>query len=152
MHKQVSSVCEYDTTVLADKRAAKDTHARVQRGQLLVIDSLHINAGTGHDDSVRLWTLRHMSLVAARATHVLHRVCQRASVSACLHGSSSGSYSSMGAQNGIHGDGASAPKPLNQMFAKLPDTIFSVMTSLSIKHNSINLGQGFPDDEGPGDH
>ncbi len=87
-----------------------------------------------------------MALVAAP------RIFLRACVPLCLHGHSSVSYSSMGAQNGMHGDVPSTPKPLNQMFAKLPDTIFSVMTSLSIKHNSINLGQGFPDDEGPGDH
>ena len=62
-------------------------------------------------------------------------------------------FSSMGAQNGFqNGDVLPTPKPLNQMFSKLPDTIFSVMTSLSLKHNSINLGQGFPDEEGPGDH
>ncbi len=91
-----------------------------------------------------------MTQVAARA--VFHRISLRACVPLCLHGSSSATYSSMGAQNGFHEDVPSAPKPLNQLFAKLPDTIFSVMTSLSIKHNSINLGQGFPDDEGPGDH
>ena len=43
------------------------------------------------------------------------------------------------AQNGI---ASAAPKPLNQLFDQLPTTVFSVMTALSIKHNSINLGQG----------
>ena len=30
-------------------------------------------------------------------------------------------------------------------------TIFQKMTELSVKHNSINLGQGFPDEDGPSD-
>ena len=46
-----------------------------------------------------------------------------------------------GAQNGVESP-APKPKPLNQMFDQLPTTIFSVMTSLSMEHNSINLGQG----------
>ena len=33
-------------------------------------------------------------------------------------------------------------KPFNDTFSRLPTTIFSVMTALSIKHKSINLGQG----------
>lgn len=37
-----------------------------------------------------------------------------------------------------------APKPLNELFSKLPTTIFSVMTDLANKHQSINLGQGAP--------
>ena len=43
----------------------------------------------------------------------------------------------------------SEPKPLNELFTDLPTTIFTVMTNLAIKHNTINLGQGFPDEEGP---
>lgn len=41
------------------------------------------------------------------------------------------------------------PKPLNNLFTDLPTTIFTVMTNLAIKHKTINLGQGFPDEEGP---
>ena len=33
--------------------------------------------------------------------------------------------------------------------AALPTTIFSVMSALAVEHKSVNLGQGFPDDEGP---
>nr|QKY14876.1 pyridoxal phosphate-dependent aspartate aminotransferase (PLPAT) [Polytomella parva] len=45
---------------------------------------------------------------------------------------------------------ASQPqKGLNPKITSLPTTIFEVMTKLSIAHNSVNLGQGFPDDEGP---
>ena len=44
---------------------------------------------------------------------------------------------------------SSEPKPLNDLFTGLPTTIFTVMTNLAIKHNTINLGQGFPDEEGP---
>jgi hypothetical protein len=40
-------------------------------------------------------------------------------------------------------------KALNSTFTSLPTTIFEVMTRLAIKHNSVNLGQGFPDAEGP---
>lgn len=40
-------------------------------------------------------------------------------------------------------------KPLNNVMTNLPDTIFGVMTALAKKHQSVNLGQGFPDDEGP---
>ncbi|KAK9813470.1 hypothetical protein WJX73_000730 [Symbiochloris irregularis] len=40
-------------------------------------------------------------------------------------------------------------KPLNTFLNNLPTTVFSVMTELAIKHQSVNLGQGFPDDEGP---
>lgn len=31
----------------------------------------------------------------------------------------------------------------------MPESIFAVMSKLSIKHNAINLGQGFPDFDGP---
>ncbi len=40
------------------------------------------------------------------------------------------------------GDEGVKPRPLNSTFSELPTTIFTVMTNLSIKHNSINLGQG----------
>jgi len=37
----------------------------------------------------------------------------------------------------------------NPVFAKLPTTIFTVMSALARDHGAINLGQGFPDGEGP---
>lgn len=40
-------------------------------------------------------------------------------------------------------------KPLNPTFAGLGTTIFSVMSGLAVQHNAINLGQGFPDSDGP---
>ncbi|MCI1438160.1 MAG: aminotransferase [Acetobacter indonesiensis] len=42
-------------------------------------------------------------------------------------------------------------KPLNRHLAALPTTIFTVMSELARKHGAINLGQGFPDTEGPHD-
>ena len=40
-------------------------------------------------------------------------------------------------------------KPLNPIFANLGTTIFSVMSGLAVQHKAINLGQGFPDTDGP---
>jgi aspartate/methionine/tyrosine aminotransferase len=42
-------------------------------------------------------------------------------------------------------------RPANRVFSKLGTTIFTVMSSLAVEHGAINLGQGFPDDEGPDD-
>ncbi|MBB2166881.1 aminotransferase [Gluconacetobacter aggeris] len=42
-------------------------------------------------------------------------------------------------------------KPLNSMLSGLPTTIFTVMSALAARHDAINLGQGFPDTEGPAD-
>ncbi|MFT9258602.1 MAG: aminotransferase class I/II-fold pyridoxal phosphate-dependent enzyme, partial [Acetobacter sp.] len=42
-------------------------------------------------------------------------------------------------------------KPLNQTFANLPVTIFTTMSELARQHDAINLGQGFPDTQGPQD-
>ena len=42
-------------------------------------------------------------------------------------------------------------KPANSTFASLGTTIFTVMSALAQEHGAINLGQGFPDDEGPDD-
>lgn len=54
------------------------------------------------------------------------------------------------AMSAVHGHASSSePKPLNNLFTGLPTTIFTVMTNLAIKHQTINLGQGFPDEEGP---
>ncbi len=40
-------------------------------------------------------------------------------------------------------------KPLNPVFADLPTTIFTVMSELAGRHQAVNLGQGFPDTDGP---
>jgi N-succinyldiaminopimelate aminotransferase len=37
----------------------------------------------------------------------------------------------------------------NPVFASLPTTIFTHMSALAIEHKAINLGQGFPDEDGP---
>jgi aspartate/methionine/tyrosine aminotransferase len=42
----------------------------------------------------------------------------------------------------------SDPK-FNPVFASLPTTIFTVMSALATEHGAINLGQGFPDEDGP---
>ncbi|HEX3664715.1 MAG TPA: aminotransferase [Rhizomicrobium sp.] len=41
------------------------------------------------------------------------------------------------------------PERLNPVFSELPTTIFTVMSALAIEHGAINLGQGFPDEDGP---
>jgi aspartate/methionine/tyrosine aminotransferase len=40
-------------------------------------------------------------------------------------------------------------RALNPVFASRPVTIFAVMSALARKHGAINLGQGFPDEDGP---
>jgi N-succinyldiaminopimelate aminotransferase len=40
---------------------------------------------------------------------------------------------------------------MNPLFAGLPTTIFEVMSALARETGAINLGQGFPDDNGPED-
>ncbi|WP_419729757.1 aminotransferase [Lichenicola sp.] len=42
-------------------------------------------------------------------------------------------------------------KSLNRQLSDAPTTIFTVMSALAVKHGAINLGQGFPDTEGPAD-
>jgi N-succinyldiaminopimelate aminotransferase len=42
-------------------------------------------------------------------------------------------------------------KPANAVFSGLETTVFEVMSRLAIEHGSINLGQGFPDEDGPED-
>jgi aspartate/methionine/tyrosine aminotransferase len=37
----------------------------------------------------------------------------------------------------------------NALYSALPTTIFTVMSALAAEHGAINLGQGFPDTEGP---
>jgi N-succinyldiaminopimelate aminotransferase len=39
--------------------------------------------------------------------------------------------------------------PFNPVFASLPTTIFTVMSALASELGAINLGQGFPDEDGP---
>ena len=38
---------------------------------------------------------------------------------------------------------------MNPVFSSLPTTIFTVMSALAREHDAINLGQGFPDGDGP---
>ncbi len=42
-------------------------------------------------------------------------------------------------------------KPLNPLLSCAPTTIFTVMSALATRCQAINLGQGFPDTEGPAD-
>src|SRR5580704_5608543 len=37
----------------------------------------------------------------------------------------------------------------NPVFSSLPTSIFQHMTVLALKHEALNLGQGFPDQDGP---
>lgn len=50
---------------------------------------------------------------------------------------------------GITSDMSSAKPPVNAVFATQDTTIFTVMSDLAAKHDAINLGQGFPDIDGP---
>jgi aspartate/methionine/tyrosine aminotransferase len=40
-------------------------------------------------------------------------------------------------------------RPLNPNFAELGTTVFTVMSAFAAKHGAVNLGQGFPDTDGP---
>jgi len=42
-------------------------------------------------------------------------------------------------------------KSVNSLLDGLGTTIFTVMSALAVQHQSINLGQGFPDTDGPAD-
>ncbi len=42
-------------------------------------------------------------------------------------------------------------KSPNALLAATGTTIFTVMSALALQHRSINLGQGFPDTDGPAD-
>ena len=42
-------------------------------------------------------------------------------------------------------------KPANAMLSAMETTVFTVMSALAAKHKAINLGQGFPDTDGPAD-
>lgn len=43
----------------------------------------------------------------------------------------------------------SSTPAFNPIFASLPTTIFTVMSALAAEHGAVNLGQGFPDEDGP---
>src|ERR1700750_345383 len=40
-------------------------------------------------------------------------------------------------------------KPATALMSSLGTTVFEVMSALAREHQSVNLGQGFPDDKGP---
>lgn len=42
-----------------------------------------------------------------------------------------------------------AKPAFNPVFSGLPTTIFTVMSALASEHGAVNLGQGFPDEDGP---
>ena len=42
-------------------------------------------------------------------------------------------------------------KPANQLLSGIGTTVFTIMSALATKHGAINLGQGFPDTDGPPD-
>src|SRR3954470_5793795 len=42
-------------------------------------------------------------------------------------------------------------KPTNAIFSALGTTVFTVMSQLAAEHKAINLGQGYPDGNGPDD-
>ena len=46
-------------------------------------------------------------------------------------------------------NGSSAGPGANALMSRLGTTVFEVMSALARQHNSVNLGQGFPDDKGP---
>ena len=49
------------------------------------------------------------------------------------------------------GRNPAAVKTVNSLLAATGTSIFSVMSALAAQHSSINLGQGFPDTDGPPD-
>ncbi len=42
-------------------------------------------------------------------------------------------------------------KPANELLSGIGTTVFTVMSALAVQHGAINLGQGFPDTDGPAD-
>jgi aspartate/methionine/tyrosine aminotransferase len=42
-------------------------------------------------------------------------------------------------------------KTISNVLSSIPRTVFTEMSALAVEHNSINLGQGFPDTDGPAD-
>ena len=51
----------------------------------------------------------------------------------------------------VQADYESAMKPTNSIYTGLPTTIFEEMSRLAMAHKAVNLGQGFPDVDGPED-
>ena len=49
--------------------------------------------------------------------------------------------------NATSGVGAAGARVFNHTFSSLPTTVFEEMSLLAAKHQSTNLGQGFPDNE-----
>ena len=47
--------------------------------------------------------------------------------------------------------GADRMKPPNSILSSYGTTVFTVMSALALEHDAINLGQGFPDTDGPAD-
>ena len=47
--------------------------------------------------------------------------------------------------------GGTLLQPTNTLLSELGTTIFTVMSALAAQHGAINLGQGFPDTDGPAD-
>ncbi len=47
--------------------------------------------------------------------------------------------------------GSQPAKGLNAVLSGMETTVFTVMSALAARHDAINLGQGFPDTEGPAD-
>ncbi len=58
-----------------------------------------------------------------------------------------------GPQDGllVPGRRSETVKPANALLGQTGTTIFTIMSALAVQHNAINLGQGFPDTEGPAD-
>lgn len=48
-------------------------------------------------------------------------------------------------------EGYGRMKPQNDLLSATGTTVFTVMSALAVQHGAINLGQGFPDYEGPAD-
>src|SRR6201993_1525289 len=51
----------------------------------------------------------------------------------------------------MRGWGGARVKPVNTLLSATGTTIFTVMSALANQHGAINLGQGFPDTDGPTD-
>ena len=47
--------------------------------------------------------------------------------------------------------GAPIVKAANELLSGIGTTIFTVMSALAAEHGAVNLGQGFPDTDGPAD-
>lgn len=54
-------------------------------------------------------------------------------------------------RGGTAPDGGYTVKQANTLLAQMGTTIFTTMSALAVQHGAINLGQGFPDTEGPAD-